>query len=166
MPTILFIQNTHVLTLTQMERYPSSFGPSMEFPLFIKPCLSLGTDRFYSIEADVVIMASCIPTLQPVLELLWGKRKWTTNNSHQKYYQQNSSYANDLSSRSHHRSHITTKDDLHDTSDVESQEIILPQDGKHLHPTSPTSYQIRRTDEVCVEFELQTQTSPTHKLSF
>lgn len=132
----------------------------MEFPSFTKLSLFRETDPCYSVEANVVVIASCIPTLSPLLELLWGKRQWASSNDQRKYYQHNSSYANDLSSRTH-QYHVRTKGNMDIPSDEESQHSILQQDGNQSR-----DFHIRRTDEVCVEYEMQSQTPAIRKQSF
>ncbi|KAI9926251.1 hypothetical protein ASPWEDRAFT_115636 [Aspergillus wentii DTO 134E9] len=99
-----------------------------------------------NIESNVVIIASCIPTLQPLLELLLGKRELSSyNNSRNKY--KNGGYVNtssfDRSKRSTARKQPT---DLTITG-VDSQENILH--GTDAHNLG----QIRRTDNVTVQYE-------------
>jgi len=112
------------------------------------------TDRLLtsdSIESNVVIVASCIPTLQPILELILGKRSlasYSNNSSRQK----NSKYMHSTSYVRSRRSMIRKPDPT--ITDIESQESILHAEGdQHLaHPLG----QIRRTDNVTVEYETRT----------
>ncbi|PYH88911.1 integral membrane protein [Aspergillus ellipticus CBS 707.79] len=102
-----------------------------------------------NIESNVVIIASCIPTLQPVLELILGRRTTSSsnNNSRNRYKgsnQPDSSYDNSNLSK-------PRKPDW-GTTTVESQESILrdEEDGRTgSHPLGV----IRRTDNVIVEYE-------------
>lgn len=96
-------------------------------------------------EANVVVIAACIPTLQPILELILRKLKLvSTSKGHSKpsSYAQHKVYDNQLSSQAHvsKRERTTT---LHKK---ESQESIL---------NDLDQYQIRRTDEVHIEYEMQ-----------
>ncbi|KAI9369371.1 hypothetical protein BJX61DRAFT_151207 [Aspergillus egyptiacus] len=101
-----------------------------------------------NVEADVVMIASCIPTLQPVLELILGKRKLTSySGSRQKYrgsQQLHSSYGAGKSSKLSRKTGLTI-------TGVESQESILGDEeaDNRAHPLAS----IRRTDDVTVEYE-------------
>lgn len=104
-----------------------------------------------SIEADVVVIASCIPTLQPLLELVMGKRNLGSySNGQSGRYQRSGSNFNaasfDRSKRSAGR-----KDDIEITNfeGKESQESILPAD-QFRQKTFPLT--IRRTDNVSIEY--------------
>ncbi|KAI9039622.1 uncharacterized protein KD926_009214 [Aspergillus affinis] len=138
-----------------------------------------------NVEANVVVIASCIPTLQPLLELLLGKRKLTSNgksNSRHKYYQQSSQQGNEASQSNHNSNsnsrrsrHALHKQDYTLTTNVESRESILREERLDFDSTVTTGdggglgpMQIRRTDDVHIEYEMQTQTplEPTQKRSF
>ncbi|KZN84865.1 hypothetical protein EN45_090250 [Penicillium chrysogenum] len=96
------------------------------------------------VEANVVVIAACIPTLQPMLELILRKLKLvSTFKGHSKpsSYAQYKIYDNQSSSPAH-----VSKKERTTPSRKESQESIL---------NDMEQYQIRRTDEVHVEYEMQ-----------
>ena len=102
----------------------------------------------------MVIIASCIPTLHPLLEMILRKRALRSYNTSRDQYKGSGSYnIGSASFNRSKRSHVR-KPELTITG-VESQgsqENILQLDAnKHLvgHPLS----QIRRTDNVTVEYE-------------
>ncbi|RDW64440.1 uncharacterized protein DSM5745_09851 [Aspergillus mulundensis] len=100
-----------------------------------------------NVESDVVIIASCIPTLQPVLELILGKRKLSSYSGSKNKYkgsQQLHDYSHSRSQSKMNKS--ARKTDLTITG-VESQESILRDEGGG-HPMGA----IRRTDNVVVEY--------------
>lgn len=105
-----------------------------------------------SIESDVVIIASCIPTLQPFLELITGKR---TKSSYSNRYKG----SHNLPDSSYDKpSRAPRKSDLAITN-VESQESILRADEhQNHHPLGA----IRRTDNVTVEYEHGSTQSTGH----
>lgn len=107
-----------------------------------------------SIESNVVIVASCIPTLQPILELILGKRSlgsYSNNSSRQK----NSKYMHSTSYAHSRRSMVRKPDPT--INDVESQESILhAEDDQHRSDDAHPLGQIRRTDNVMVEYEART----------
>lgn len=98
------------------------------------------------VEANVVVVASCIPTLQPLLEFILGKRVMAsssrgTNEHYKSSGFNNSSYGAKRSMASRKEAGFTT---------VESQESILgDNENGNAHPLS----QIRRTDNVTVNYE-------------
>ncbi|KAJ6186226.1 hypothetical protein N7519_007527 [Penicillium mononematosum] len=97
-----------------------------------------------NVEANVVVIAACIPTLQPMLELILRKLKLvSTFKGHSKpsSYAQHKIYDNQSSSWAH-----ASKKERTTPSRKESQESIL---------NDLEQYQIRRTDEVHVEYEMQ-----------
>ncbi|KAJ5287535.1 hypothetical protein N7478_003221 [Penicillium angulare] len=116
-----------------------------------------------NIEANVVAIASCIPTLQPLLEIILGKRTLGSysNGNSGGYKKQSSNWnasSNDRSKRSAAR-----KDDLAITN-VESQESILGSDGGkngHVQESSNEIHMspiaIRRTDNFTVDYESRPQ---------
>ncbi|KAL4920631.1 hypothetical protein BDW62DRAFT_8575 [Aspergillus aurantiobrunneus] len=109
-----------------------------------------------SIESNVIIMASCIPTLGPLYELIRGKRSWS---SHQRYYK---SSANQLPSSSGDRPAkkpgVSSREeaDLYitniGTTKEGSQESILGRD--HPQQGQQPTGRIQRTDQVVVEYEM------------
>ncbi|EYE99323.1 uncharacterized protein EURHEDRAFT_446911 [Aspergillus ruber CBS 135680] len=106
-----------------------------------------------NIESNVVIVASCIPTLQPILELILGKRSlgsYSNNSSRQK----NSKYMNSTSYVHSRRSMVRKPEPT--INDVESQESILRTDDDQHHNDAHPLGQIRRTDNVTVEYEART----------
>ncbi|PWY79170.1 integral membrane protein [Aspergillus heteromorphus CBS 117.55] len=108
-----------------------------------------------NIESNVVIIASCIPTLQPVLELILGRRTTSSYNNSRNRYKGSSQppdSSNDASKMSKPR-----KPDWGITT-VESQESILGAEerGTDCHPLGA----IRRTDNVTVEYETRPQNEP------
>ncbi|KAG2419393.1 hypothetical protein HFD88_004189 [Aspergillus terreus] len=110
-----------------------------------------------SVESNVVILASCIPTLQPLIELALGKR---TLKSTSKYPYQSSE-------RRHESSYWSKKSapaknaDLQITN-VESQECILGSDKNQAVEGHQLGH-IRRTDNVVVEYETTSQTGKIHE---
>lgn len=118
-----------------------------------------------SIEADVVVIASCIPTLQPLLELIMGKRTLRSYSNSGKYKQTGGNYNSGTFDRSK-RSAVT--DDLAFTNieGKESQESILRddqlgQDQLHEDKVFPLGA-IRRTDNVTVEYETRSPVRSAH----
>ncbi|KAL4891204.1 hypothetical protein BDV59DRAFT_182740 [Aspergillus ambiguus] len=109
-----------------------------------------------NIESDVVIIASCIPTLQPVLELITGKR---TKSSYSNRYKG----SHNLPESSFDKpSKAPRKSDLAITN-VESQESILRSDElQNSHPLGV----IRRTDNVTVEYESGSGCVPNERTSW
>lgn len=109
-----------------------------------------------SIEANVVVIASCIPTLQPLLEIILGKRALGSYSQGKSDQYKNSS---NFPSTFHRSKQSKTHDDLGFTNidNQESQENILPTDdhGKNIHPLG----HIHRKDDVTVEYEPSTAKS-------
>ncbi|CAG8898115.1 unnamed protein product [Penicillium egyptiacum] len=103
-----------------------------------------------NIEADVVVIASCIPTLQPLLEIILGKRAMGSYSQGKSDQLKNSS---NFPSSFHRSKQSKTHDDLGFTNidNQDSQENILPADdqGKNSHPLG----HIHRKDDVIVEYE-------------
>lgn len=134
-------QKTVLLTL--------SCGPSKYLPYL----LVMQSNPLFSgsIEADVVVIASCIPTLQPLLEIILGKRAMGSYSQGKSDQFKNSS---NFPSSFHRSKQSKTHDDLGFTNidNQESQESILPTDdqGKNSHPLG----HIHRKDDVIVEYEL------------
>jgi hypothetical protein len=110
-----------------------------------------------SIEADVVVIASCIPTLQPLLEYLVRKSKGTSyNNKYFNRLEKDSSGMNNSQSIEM-RAHRNNRSKQHSISitNIErgdgSQESILPPAGGQN--------QIRRTDDVTINYESRPEES-------
>ncbi|CDM33429.1 hypothetical protein DTO013E5_7298 [Penicillium roqueforti] len=103
-----------------------------------------------NIEADVVVLASCIPTLQPLLEILLGKRAMGSYSQGKSDQLKTSS---NFPSSFHRSKQSKPHDDLCFTNidDQESQESILHNDdhGKNSLPLG----RIHRKDDVVVEYE-------------
>lgn len=119
-------------------------------PLFTQQTLDKDTNtNENSIESNVVIIASCIPTLQPILELILGRRSLSSysNNSSGKF--RSNRYMQASGQNRSHRS-ASRKPDLAITN-VESQESILREDANNHN--GHALGQIRRTDNVTVEYE-------------
>ncbi|KAL4938831.1 hypothetical protein BDV06DRAFT_46520 [Aspergillus oleicola] len=106
----------------------------------------------------MIIMASCIPTLGPLYEVIRGKRKWS---SHQRYYNYKSSGNKmPLSSMDGQpkKSTLRSRDEADlfttniGTTKEGSQESILgpTETPKGAHP----AHGIQRTDQVVVEYEM------------
>ncbi|PYI00144.1 hypothetical protein BO71DRAFT_393762 [Aspergillus ellipticus CBS 707.79] len=91
------------------------------------------------IESNVVILASCIPTLQPLIEVILGKRTLRSTKGYQ--YKEDGSHLRESTKWTSKPSGIRKDDPDLTITGVGSQESIL-QMG-----------QIRRTDNVTVEYE-------------
>ncbi|KAL4804203.1 hypothetical protein BDV18DRAFT_162611 [Aspergillus unguis] len=108
-----------------------------------------------SIESNVIIMASCIPTLGPLWEMLLGKRSWS---SHDNSYNYKRSGNKLLSASDPHSKKVRDADaDLFatqiGTTREGSQERILQ--GKYdAKDIAPPVGSIQRTHQVVVEYEL------------
>ncbi|KAL4942742.1 hypothetical protein BDV06DRAFT_157794 [Aspergillus oleicola] len=100
-----------------------------------------------NVETNVVIIASCIPTLQPVLELILGKRKLSSYSGSKNRYK-GSQPLHDYSFSQSKASKTPRAKDMTLTG-VESQESILRDDGNGGTPLNT----IRRTDNVVVEYD-------------
>ncbi|KAJ5557916.1 hypothetical protein N7513_003502 [Penicillium frequentans] len=116
-----------------------------------------------NIEANVVAIASCIPTLQPLLEIILGKRTLGSysNSNGQSGYRNRSSNWNTASYDRSKRSAV--RDDLAITN-VESQESILHSDGgkdnhvqENVNEIQMSPIEIRRTDNFTVNYETRPQ---------
>lgn len=107
-----------------------------------------------SIEADVVVIASCIPTLHPLLELLTGKRTLASSKSRsQNYYNKYYADASQGQNRSRSRKYTSTSGTL----DMENQSVL---GDPTLNGSDSQENFIRRTDDVHVEYEMQVQEPP------
>jgi hypothetical protein len=130
----------------------SSSGPSTPpLPILAAPPTIPCQTNSPSVESDVVIIASCIPTLQPVLELILGKRNLSSySNSRNKY-----KGSHQLHDYSYEASKPPRKTDTTITG-VGSQESILQDnthDGRRNGNGGDPLRAIRRTDDVTVEYE-------------
>lgn len=113
----------------------------------------------YSIEADVVVIASCIPTLHPLLELLTGKRTLASSRSRsQNYY--NKYYADASQGQNRSRSRKNTSTSV--TMDMENQSVFC--EDPTINDNSSQENIIRRTDDVHIEYEMQVQDPPPKTL--
>ena len=100
------------------------------------------------------MIAACMPTLQPLLELILRKLNLISTGK-SKY--NDSSYQNrDYVNRSSSRAIASSKKSTIPFSKVDSEEIIL---------NDQDNLQIRCIDEVQIEYEMQPH-NPTHKRSF
>lgn len=159
-PSISQHPDLHPLTLFQTERQISSCGPSNSH--FPDICISAHlTNQLPSIEADVVMIASCIPTLQPLLELIMGKRTLGSYSHSDKYKQSGSNFNMGTFDRS--KRSAARKDDLAVTNveGKESQESILRDDQLQQDKEFPMGA-IRRTDNVTVEYEPRSPSTQGH----
>ncbi|PYH29188.1 uncharacterized protein BO87DRAFT_345117 [Aspergillus neoniger CBS 115656] len=109
-----------------------------------------------SIESNVVIIASCIPTLQPVLELILGKRTTSSYNNSRNRYKGSSQLPD--SSYDHSKLSKPRKPDYEITT-AGSQESILREEINGRIESHPMGA-IRRTDNVTVEYESRSREDP------
>ncbi|OOF92077.1 hypothetical protein ASPCADRAFT_210489 [Aspergillus carbonarius ITEM 5010] len=109
-----------------------------------------------NIESNVVIIASCIPTLQPVLELILGRRTTSSYNNSRNRYKGSSQLPD--SSFDHSKMSKPRKPDYEITT-VGSQESILRDEGRQGVESHPMGA-IRRTDNVTVEYESRSREDP------
>lgn len=103
-----------------------------------------------SVEADLVVLGSCIPTLQPLLELILGKRSLGSS-SHPP------SYPYDSTNSRPKRSQLSRR--TQDTLQLGSEENILPVDLKK----ESSGMKIQRTDHVVVEYEMHRLSPEQHR---
>ncbi|KAJ5755465.1 hypothetical protein N7533_005008 [Penicillium manginii] len=125
-----------------------------------------------NIEANVVTIASCIPTLQPLLEIILGKRSLGSySNGHSGAYKGSNTQWNSTHERS--KRSVARKDDLAITN-VESQESILRADHDKDINSAPKSSNdfpmstlaIHRTDNFTVEYDSQSRARDDRKGSW
>lgn len=107
-----------------------------------------------SVEANIVVLASCIPTLQPLIELILGKRKLSSYSNGYNHSYKNSGNKFNSASFDRTKRSAKSKNDI-TINDVESQENILENDGnKHIHGGKNIAMgNITRTDHVAIEYE-------------
>ncbi|KAJ5467431.1 hypothetical protein N7475_005183 [Penicillium sp. IBT 31633x] len=106
-----------------------------------------------NIEADVVVIASCIPTLQPLLEIILGKRALGSYSQGKgENYKGSSTFPSSFNRTKQSIGH--GKDDLGFTNidSQESQESIL-QNDESGNKNSHAMGHIHRTDDVTIEYE-------------
>ena len=120
-----------------------------------------------SVESNVVILASCIPTLHPLLEIILGRRTLRSWSASRDRYKNSSSHTMpNVSVDRSKRTNAARKQDLTITNveSQESQESILRADDQHIdgHPLS----EIRRTDNVTVEYESRSGAAMDHERAF
>lgn len=112
-------------------------------------------------------MASCIPTLGPLYEMIRGKRSWS---SHERYYKSNGAKLNSSLDRPSKKptNSIFTHDDpattTIGTTNEGSQESILGSEEfrNGAHPMGS----IHRTDQVVIEYEPASRVAPGGEPSF
>lgn len=112
-----------------------------------------------SIEADVVVIASCIPTLQPLLEFLLGKRK-IGSSANSRYFNRLDKGSQPMGSHSIEMRSKKSSANKHNSvsiTNVESEESILPGD-EHAQVHNNLG-EIRRTDEMHVQYEARDEVS-------
>ncbi|KAJ5384077.1 hypothetical protein N7517_001988 [Penicillium concentricum] len=108
-----------------------------------------------SVESNIIIMASCIPTLGPIYEMIRGKRSWS---SHGRY---DSGKMRSYTDRPTKKSNNTCEDDdILMTTNIEttrsgSQESILNSD--QLQKEAHVVGKIHRTDQVKIEYGARPQ---------
>ncbi|PYI24826.1 hypothetical protein BO99DRAFT_439069 [Aspergillus violaceofuscus CBS 115571] len=114
-----------------------------------------------NVEADLVIIASCIPTLQPLLEFLLGKRSLASY-SHPRSYPRTTGYGDGGSKPSNKRSRRSTMLDPTAITITsmrrDSQEEILQYELRSPvpGPTQKPGWEIQRTDHIVIEYEMET----------
>ncbi|RAH58693.1 hypothetical protein BO85DRAFT_395920 [Aspergillus piperis CBS 112811] len=109
-----------------------------------------------SIESNVVILASCIPTLQPLLEIILGKRSLRSTSRYQ--YKESSTQLPESNKWSSKRSgHRKSKGNMM-VADVGSQDSILQTVDGHGDESHYMGH-IRRTDNITIVYESVTPQS-------
>ncbi|PYH92256.1 hypothetical protein BO71DRAFT_451532 [Aspergillus ellipticus CBS 707.79] len=103
-----------------------------------------------NVEADLVVLGSCIPTLQPPLEFMLGTRTRSSSDQTPSY-----PYKNSIIRWKRVQASPRTDDTLWD----DSQEMIVPENT----PKASTAIQIYRTDQVVGEYEMQNQPPRQHQ---
>lgn len=144
---------------TQMQRPISSSGQSKTQP-DVRPTYQ--SNHPSSVESNVVIIASSIPTLQPVLDLVLGRRTASSYSNSRNRYKDSSGRAYDSTTFNKSKQSKSTRKPGIITTDVESQESILRDHGD-LRSDNDLLGSIRRTDNVIVEYELQSTNVTGHE---
>lgn len=117
------------------------------------------TELISSIEANTIIIAACVPTMTPLIELILGRKIFSTRSARQSSaYVQSSSLVKGKSSsgpgsrvhqsRSSHQWTTVQIENGVSGDDVESQKSILGR-GEDNIPLD----RIARTDHVIIEYE-------------
>lgn len=113
-------------------------------------------------ESNIIIIASCIPTLGPLYEMVRGKRSWS---SKQRYYKSSKQLPSDIFDRAPRKA-MNSLDPRVDymTTNVgatkhDSQENIL-QSEEYSNGSFPLG-KIHRRDDVCVEYNVSQTPDPT-----
>ncbi|KAJ5131068.1 uncharacterized protein N7515_007107 [Penicillium bovifimosum] len=116
-----------------------------------------------NIEADVVTIASCIPTLQPLLEIILGKRGMGSYSQGKGDHYKGSSNFHPSFNRTK-QSSKQGKDDLGFTNidSQGSQESILAADNDQ-NKNSHAMGHIHRTDDVTISYESTSKLSPVSR---
>ncbi|EER25284.1 hypothetical protein D8B26_007908 [Coccidioides posadasii str. Silveira] len=104
-----------------------------------------------NIEANVVVIASCIPTLKPLIERLSGTIKGSRGSSGRYYGRYAKDSSGQIRSSSQRSKRFNSKKNSISITNAVSEESFLP--------TRETKQGIRRTDDVCVEYEMQDEFS-------
>ncbi|CRG85999.1 hypothetical protein PISL3812_03002 [Talaromyces islandicus] len=107
-----------------------------------------------NIEADVVVIASCIPTLQPLLDFILGRKRNGSSYNSRSFNRLEKGSQGLNGSRSIEMRGIRSKQQSISVTNVEgqdSQESILS--PNHCQKDSDDFKHIRRTDQVTVEYE-------------
>lgn len=101
-----------------------------------------------SVEGSTIIIACCIPVLQPLVDLIFGRRALSGSSGYKKYgnSSSNQQYRSDIEmhkgashGRSGNQSHVSTKNtvtSIVDRTEVDSQESILRDEGANGVPSS------------------------------
>ncbi|KAI6778592.1 uncharacterized protein J7T54_003371 [Emericellopsis cladophorae] len=131
---------------------------------------SLASDDFSSFEAATIIIACCIPVLQPLVDLLFGRRTLNGSSGYQNYgssgrgrMKGDMELDDNGRNRSKNQSHVGTKHTVHVDSrirdtDVGSQESILRDDDVdtnrqgHGWRKKERNGRIVRTDVVTITY--------------
>lgn len=142
-------RNTNINRRHRRTRHVDKVRPSLRYDNKHRP-------NKCSIESNVVIIASCIPTLQPVLELILGKRTTSSYNNSRNRYKGSSQLPD--SSYDHSKLSKPRKPDYEITT-AGSQESILREENNGRIESHPMGA-IRRTDNVTVEYESRSREDP------
>ena len=121
-----------------------------------------------SIEGNLIIIAACIPILQPLLEMIKGRNIWSSNksgsDSHSRSYPKLESGSGVQHSRYELRSKPKKKVDVHGFTmhdKEESEESIVDRDaplgytssGRRSGSNHPSEGGIMKTNAVAVTYE-------------
>lgn len=145
--------------VTQMQRPISTSGQSKTQP-DVQPIYQ--SNHPSSVESNVVIIASSIPTLQPVLDLLLGRRTASSYGNSRNRYKDSSGRAYDSTTFNKSKQSKSTRKPGIIITDIESQESILRDHGD-LRSDNDLLGGIRRTDNVTVQYELRSTNETRHE---